>query len=82
LPTYISDNLDAIRNIGNFAAHEQKSKSTGTIMDIEVGEAEWNLDVLDSLFDFYYVRPKIEEEKRNKLEQKLSEAGKPPLKKP
>lgn len=82
LPSYIAENLDAVRTIGNFAAHEQKSKSSGSILDVEVGEAEWNLEVLESLFDFYYVRPKLEREKRRELNEKLEEAGKPHLKMP
>jgi hypothetical protein len=82
LPTYIANNLDIIRNIGNFATHEQKSTSTGTILDVESGEAEWNLEVLDALFDFYYVKPAVEAAKRAELEKKLADAGKPPLKKP
>lgn len=82
LPTYIAENLDAIRQIGNFAAHEQKSKTTGAILDVELGEAEWNLDVLETLFDFYYVRPEIERKKREDFNQKLEEAGKPLLKQP
>jgi hypothetical protein len=82
LPSYIAENLDAIRNIGNFAAHQQKSTSTGMILDVEPGEADWNLDVLDTLFDFYYVRPEIERKKREELERKLKEAGKPSMKKP
>ena len=82
LPSFIADNLDAVRHIGNFAAHEQKSKTTGEILDVEDGEAEWNLEVLDSLFDFYYVKPEQEKKKRAKLDAKLKEAGKPPIKKP
>ena len=57
LPTGIADNIDAIRVIGNFAAHPSKSKSTGEIVAVEPNEAEWNLDVLESLFDFYFVQP-------------------------
>lgn len=82
LPLYIAQNLDAVRNIGNFAAHEQKSKLSGSILDVEPGEADWNLDVLESLFDFYYVRPEIERKKRDQLNEKLKEAGKPILKTP
>lgn len=82
LPTYIAENLDAVRNIGNFAAHEQKSKNTGAILDVEPEEAEWNLDVLESLFDFYYVKPDLEAKKQAAMNEKLAEAGKPPLKKP
>jgi uncharacterized protein DUF4145 len=46
LPSHIADSLDAVRNIGNFAAHPIKSKSTGEIVPVETGEAEWNLNVL------------------------------------
>ena len=49
--------LDAVRNIGNFAAHPIKSLGSGEIMDVEPGEAEWSLDVLKELFGFYFVRP-------------------------
>jgi hypothetical protein len=29
------------------------------IIDVETGEAEWNLDVLELLFDFYFVQPAV-----------------------
>jgi hypothetical protein len=80
LPSRIAQNLDAIRVVGNFAAHPLKSQVTGAIIEVEPGEAEWNLDVLDALFDYYYVRPEIERKKREDLNRKLQEAGKPPLK--
>ena len=79
LPSNIAQNLDAIRVVGNFAAHPSKSQVTGVIIDVEPGEAEWNLDVLDALFDYFYVRPEIEKKKRDDLNRKLQEAGKPPL---
>lgn len=82
LPGYIAQNLEAMRQIGNFAAHEQKSKNTGAILDVEPGEAEWNLDILESLFDFYYVKPALEQKKRDEMNKKLAEANKPPLKTP
>lgn len=82
LPKRIAENLDAIRNIGNFAAHPLKSASTGLIVDVEPEEANWNLDVLEELFEYYYVQPKRAEEKRKKLDEKLKDLGKPPLKKP
>lgn len=80
LPTMIAENIDAVRNIGNFAAHPNKSKSTGEIVPVELDEAEWNLDVLESLFDFYYVQPARAKAKRDALNKKLTDAGKPPLK--
>lgn len=80
LPSYIADSIDGIRNIGNFAAHPVKSKSSGEIIEIEPGEAEWNLDVLESLFDFYFVQPAKIKSKKDALNKKLKEAGKHPMK--
>jgi hypothetical protein len=80
LPSSIADNVDAIRNIGNFAAHPNKSTSTGEVLPVEPEEAEWNLEVLESLFDVYFVQPARAKEKRDALNKKLQDAGKPPLK--
>lgn len=80
LPSYLAKSLDAVRNTGNFATHPNKSKSTGEIVEVEPGEAEWNLDVLEGLFDFYFVQPHKLQEKREKLNEKLKDVGKPPMK--
>lgn len=80
LPSHLAESLDAIRNIGAFAAHPIKSKSSGEVLDVEPGEAEWNLDVLESLFDFYFVQPAVLKGKRDALNAKLKEAGKPEMK--
>jgi Domain of unknown function (DUF4145) len=77
LPSHIAEGLDAVRAIGNFGAHPIKSKHTGEIIPVEPGEAEWNLDVLESLFDFYYVQPALLKAKKDALNKKLQEAGKP-----
>ena len=79
LPLHIAESLDAVRNIGNFAAHAIKSKSTGEIVPVESGEAEWNLDVLELLFDFYFVAPARTKARKDALNKKLSDAGKPSL---
>ena len=80
LPSHLAENLDAVRNIGNFAAHPIKNKNTGEIVNVEPEEASWNLDVLESLFDYYYVRPYISKTKRDALDEKLKSAGKPTMK--
>jgi hypothetical protein len=80
LPTHLAESIDAVRNIGNFAAHPVKSASTGEIVEVEMGEAEWLLDVLESLFDFYFVQPAILKAKRDALNKKLGDAGKPAMK--
>ncbi len=80
LPSHLSESIDAIRNVGNFAAHPSKSTSTGEIVEVEIGEAEWLLDVIEALFDFYFVQPSILKAKRDALNKKLTEMGKPPMK--
>lgn len=80
IPSYIIESVDAIRNVGNFAAHPMKSSSTGEILDVEQGEAEWLLEVLEALFDFCIIQPKRLEERRNALNKKLQEIGKPLMK--
>jgi hypothetical protein len=80
LPSHIVEDLHAVRNIGNFAAHPMKSTNTGEIIEVEDGEAEWNLDVLESLFDFYFVQPALSAKRKAELNKKLKEAGKPEIK--
>jgi hypothetical protein len=79
-PTYLTDAIDAVRQIGNFASHPIKFTNTGEIVDVEPGEAEWTLEVVASLFDFVFVQPAKLEQRRNALNAKLAEMGKPALK--
>lgn len=80
LPARVAEALDQVRTVGNFAAHPIKSKNSGEIVDVEPGEAEWSLDTLESLFDVYFVQPAVIQRKREALNKKLEDAGKPPLK--
>lgn len=80
LPSHLSEAIDAVRNIGNFAAHPMKSQVTGAIVEVEPGEAEWLIETVDGMFDFYLVQPALLKAKRDALNKKLAEAGKPPLK--
>ena len=80
IPSYLTDAIDAIRNVGNLAAHPLKNTNTGEIVTIEPGEAEWLIEVLNSLFDFKFIQPKKLQERRDQLNAKLQELGKPPMK--
>jgi hypothetical protein len=80
LPSHLAGAIDSVRIIGNFAAHPIKSESTGEVVDVEPGEAEWNLDTLEGLFDHYYVQPALLKAKQDALNKKLAEAGKPEMK--
>lgn len=76
LPSDLAHDIDAIRNIGNFAAHPMKSTQSGAILDVEPGEAEWTLTVLEELFDFYFVRTAKRAAQRDALNAKIATAKK------
>lgn len=78
-PLSLAENLDAIRVIGNFAAHPAKDTNAAAIASVEPEEAEWNLDVLEELFDFVYVQPAKSKVRRDKLNEKLVAHGKLPI---
>ena len=80
LPSHLANAIDGVRVIGNFAAHSIKSQHTGDVIEVETGEAEWLLETLEGLFDFYFVQPAKLNKKRDALNKKLEEAGKPQLK--
>jgi hypothetical protein len=80
LPLALRENIDAIRNFGNFSAHPVTDKTTLQIVDVEEGEAEWCLQLLVDAFEHYYVAPAKAAAKRAALAAKLSGAGKPPMK--
>jgi Domain of unknown function (DUF4145) len=80
LPSDLATAIDAVRHVGNFATHPIKSTHTGEIVPVEPQEAEWLLDVLEELFEFYFVRPAAIKARRDALNKKLADAGKPPLK--
>lgn len=80
LPSVLSGAVDAIRQVGNFAAHPIKYKNTSEIVEVEKGEADWILDVLEQLLDYAFVQPAKLEANRKNLNQKLKSLGKDPLK--
>jgi Domain of unknown function (DUF4145) len=79
LPQDIADDLDSIRNVGNFAAHPVKNTNTGQIEDVEIGEAEWTLQILEELLLFYFCQQAISKARRDKLNKKLKDAGRKPM---
>ena len=79
VPSDVSEILDMVRNIGNFSAHPNKSLKTGEIVDVEPMEAEWCLDAIEVLFDFYFVRPADIRRRKLVVNEKLAETGKPQM---
>jgi hypothetical protein len=72
--------VDSIRNFGNFSAHPITDVTSLQIIDVEPAEADWCLEILESLFLHFYVEPAMAAEKKAALNAKLAAAGKPPSK--
>jgi Domain of unknown function (DUF4145) len=80
LPTHIHETVDAIRRFGNFGAHPINDITTLQVIDVEPEEAKWCLEILERLFDHFYVGPAAEKKRLAELDAKLTAAGKPPSK--
>lgn len=80
LPHSLRETVDAIRNFGNFSAHPIDDKTTLQVIDVEPHEAEWCLEVIEELFQHFYVGPAAAKAKKDALNAKLAAGGKPPAK--
>ena len=80
LPLELRNNIDAVRNFGNFSAHPVTDITSLQIIDVDPEEAEWCLEIIKGLFEHYYVRPAANAERLADLNEKLQQAGKPPAK--
>jgi hypothetical protein len=77
IPSALRQTVDAIRNFGNFSAHPITDQTTLQVIEVEPGEAEWCLDILEEMFDHYYVKPAQAAARKAALDAKLAAAGKP-----
>ncbi|BAO55453.1 DUF4145 domain-containing protein [Nonlabens marinus] len=80
LPTYLADEIDAIRMIGNFAAHPSKSLNTGIVVPVEPNEAEWLIAIIEGLLECTFIAPALQRKRISRLNDKLEDIGKPPMK--
>lgn len=79
IPSHISDAVDAVRVIGNLAAHPTKDNNTGEIVDVEKNEAEWLIEVIDTLFDFTFIQPEKLRKRKHELQLKLEKTKVQPI---
>jgi hypothetical protein len=80
LPGPIHGTVDAIRNFGNFSAHPINDITSLQVIDVEPEEAGWGLEILEALFEHFYVAPERAAAKKKALDAKLKAAGKRPSK--
>jgi len=80
IPTALRTTIDAIRNFGNFSAHPITELTSLQVIDVEPEEAEWCLEILERMFEHFYVQPMQAAALKANLNAKLAAAGKPPSK--
>ncbi len=80
IPRSLRETIDGIRNFGNFSAHPITDLTSLQIIDVEPHEAEWCLEILEEMFQHFYVRPEETKKRKAALNAKLAAAGKPPAK--
>ena len=71
LPLSVATIIRAVQEFGNFAAHPTKDASA-EIINVEEGEADWCLEIIESLFEHYYIKPAETEKKLTALSGKRS----------
>lgn len=62
--------LQVMRRIANFSAHPKKSTNTNEIVEIEQGESDVMLEIIEELFDYVFVKPKQREEFLKNISEK------------
>jgi hypothetical protein len=78
LPLDVHSCVDHIRTFGNFGVHPLTDNSSLQVVDVEPGEAEWCIDILEQLFEHYFERPAAIAQRIAKANAKLQSVGKKP----
>jgi len=72
LPSYLKQALGKLVTIAKLEPDSLKSQHPGALSGVEPGEAEWLLDLLQSLYDLYFVEPARMQRKQDALEESIA----------
>ncbi len=88
-PESLTSNLHHLREIADFGAHTQLEKrSEGeeesgdlevVIIPVDREDAEWTLDLVDRVFDYFIVLPAKDDAMKRKWDANIAKAGRKPL---
>jgi len=70
----LGENLHYVRKVGNLGAHETKNANTGEVVDATEEEAEWLIEVLEGLFEHFFVEPEREKRRREEFDTRIASA--------
>lgn len=80
-PRQLRENLHHFREIADFGAHTQRDDQA-EVLDVGSAEAEWTLDLLDRLFDYFIVTPDRDQKMRDVMDERIKAAGRRPIEPP
>ena len=75
IPQYVKQALRALAQVARLDEDQAKSARPEALAPVRRGEADWVLDVLEMLFDLYFVQPAAMERKRALLEERSGLVG-------
>lgn len=68
-----AEEMQELRELGNLALHPDKVEA---LLPVDAQEAEWMLDTLESLFEFFFVAPKLRDERKARLNKRKAALSK------
>lgn len=80
-PSDLLELFDQIRHYGVFATHAKTDQISGEIIEVDEGEADSLLDILEELFEYDYTRKSRLKDRDKKLQDKLRRSKPPQNKK-
>lgn len=72
IPSTLITMLQIVRKIANFGAHPKKSTNSNEIIDVETGEANIMLDLINELFDYIFIKPQKQKEFLQSVKEKYN----------
>ena len=78
-PRRLRENLHYLREIADLSAHTKKNDQAA-IVEVETAEAEWTLEVVERLLDYFIVSAAKDKAVRDEVDQKLKDTGRKPIK--
>lgn len=77
-PSDLRESIHHFREVADFGAHTMKNDQD-QVIPVELGDAEWMLDFLDSLFDYFIVGPEKNRAMRERWDKRIADAGRKPV---
>ena len=72
IPSTLITMLQVMRRVANFGAHPKKSTNSNEIIDVEIGEADIMLDLINELFDYLFIKPQRQKDFLQSIKEKYN----------